>query len=129
MGGTGEIVIPGRLARGEPGMTESVIQLFVIPENTLIVELDPALAIQIRLDLRPRGDAVAQTDQSRNFLLECFHPVRKGVAKSFHELEQREIDIGDPSPRDIAAAVLLQEVLEIAEIFRHALVPKRLGAL
>src|SRR5262249_50676726 len=62
-------------------------------------------------------------------LLEVFHALGKRVAQALHDLEQREVHIAYPSSRYVAAAIVLQELLEIAEIFRNALVPEFLGAL
>src|SRR5580704_8584169 len=67
-------------ADARPGMTASNVQFLVVAEDPLIVERNPSFAFQISLDLRPRGDAVAQADQSGNLLLERLHPFREGIA-------------------------------------------------
>src|SRR5712671_128461 len=116
--------IPGLRQAAHPGMTGSQIQRLVAPENAFLVERDAALTRQIRLDVRPLRDAVAQFDQARYFALECLHALREGIAQPFHYLEQREIGVSHPAPGDVGAAVSLQQVLEIAEILRHALLPE-----
>jgi hypothetical protein len=63
-----------------------------------------------------------------NLALEGLHPLGKRVAQPFDDLEQRQIDIGQPAAGDIAAAIVLQQPLEIAEIFRHAFLPEFLAA-
>ena len=42
--------------------------------------------------------------------------------------KDREIDVSQPAPDQILAAILLQHALEIAEEFRHAIAPEILGA-
>ena len=56
---------------GESWLT-SPIQRLVPPENPLLVERDPPVARQIRLDVRPRRNAVAQIDQAGNFRSNAF---------------------------------------------------------
>src|SRR5690349_24414340 len=103
----GDAVIPGRCetsnpesrdsgsgASHHPGMTDSPIQIPVPPKNPLLVEIDPAVTRQISLDVGPRRNAVAQANQSRNVRLERLHALWKSVAQSLHDLEQREVDIG-----------------------------------
>src|SRR5712675_3669680 len=97
------------------------IQRPVAPENAFLVERDAALACQIRLEVRPLRDAVAQFDQARYFALERLHALREGIAQPFHDLEQREISVSHPAPGDVGAPVACQQSLEIAEILRHAL--------
>src|SRR6201996_3269466 len=100
------------------GEDESTIQFLVMPENPIRIERNPALAREIRLDVRSRGDAVAQIDQAWDLALERLHSFRERIAQAFDELEHREVDIGQPPPGDIGAAVLLEQPFEIAEIFR-----------
>ena len=75
------------------------------------------------------GDAVVQIDQAGYLALERLHAFREGVAQPRHDLEQREIDIADAAAGDPGAAAALQQPLEIAKIFRHALLPEFIGAL
>src|SRR5260221_11942112 len=103
-------------ASHRPGMTKSSIQRLVLPENSVLVERDPPVAGEIGLDVRPRRDAVVQADQSGNLALKRFHAFWKGVAQPLHDLEQRQIDIGEPPARDIAAAIGAQQLFEIPEI-------------
>ena len=69
---------------------------------------------KIGFDPRPLRDPVVQRNQSRNFLLEALHPLGKSVAQALDDLKDREIDISQPAPDQILAAVLLQHALEIA---------------
>src|SRR5262245_30163299 len=122
----------GRVKPGHDDGTKSArsasrIQLPVAPEDAVLVERNPPLAFEIGLDLRPRRDAVAQRNEAGDIRLERLHPVREGVAQALNDLEQREIDIGDAPPGDIAAAIVLQQLLEIAEIFWDALFPELLA--
>jgi hypothetical protein len=66
--------------------------------------------------------------KSRNFLLEALHPLRKSVAQALDDLKEREIDISQPAPDQILAAILLQHALEITQEFRHAIAPEVVGA-
>src|ERR1700731_184210 len=68
-----------------------------MPENAVLVEGDAPLAGEIGLDAGPCGDAVVQTDQAGNPALERLHAPWKRVAQPRHDLEQREIDMGQPA--------------------------------
>jgi hypothetical protein len=72
------------------------------------------LGRKIGFDPRPLRDPVVQGNQSRNFLLEALHPLGKSVTQALDDLEDREIDVSQPAPDQILAAVLLQHALEIA---------------
>jgi hypothetical protein len=65
---------------------------------------------------------------SREFALERLHAFRKGIAQSLDDLEQRQVDIGQAAAGDVSPAIGRQQVLEIAEIFRHAFLPEFIGA-
>jgi hypothetical protein len=41
-----------------------------MPENAVLIEGNPAVALKISLDVRPLGNPVVQFDQARNFSLE-----------------------------------------------------------
>src|ERR1039458_8993985 len=109
-------------------MTESNIQLFIMAEDAVLVEGDAPVAGKIGLDVRSDGDAVVQIDQALNFALEGLHAIRKGITQPLDDLEQRKIGVGHPAAGEIEAAVVLQQPLEITEIFRHPLLPEFLGA-
>ena len=81
------------------------IQRLVAPEDAVFVEGNAAVAGEIGLDVRPRGDAVVQIDQARDLALERLHAFWKGVAQPFDDLEQRQIDIGQPAAGEIGAAI------------------------
>src|SRR5207244_3647776 len=100
------------------------VQFRITPKDALLVEGNAAVGREISPNVRPRGDAVAQSDQARNLALERLHSLREGIAKAIDDLEQRQIDVGDPSSREIGAAIVLQQLLEIAEIFRHTFLPE-----
>src|SRR5712671_6476473 len=105
MGGTGssyEYVIPGRaIARtrnleipglvlaDHPGMTKADLQIqrLVAAEDAVFVEGDAAVAGQIGLDIRSRGNAVVQVDQAGYPALEGFRALGKCVAQPFDDLE------------------------------------------
>ena len=112
-------------ARSRP----SIIQFPVVPENAVLVEGNAALAVEIGLDIRPDGNAVVKFGQSRNFSFERLHAPWKRVAQPFHELEQRQIDIGQPAAGDVRTAAALQQPLLIAELFRHPFFPELPGTL
>src|SRR6476469_3061248 len=63
-------------------VASSTVQFLVVPENAILVEGDAALACEIGLDVRPRGNAIVQIDQTGNLALEILHPLRKGIAQS-----------------------------------------------
>src|SRR5229473_3581774 len=113
-----------------PGMTARGlnIQRLILPEDAVLVEGDAAVAGEIGLDIGSRGDAVVQIDQAGNPALEGFHALGKCVTHAFHYLEQREINISDPAAGEIGAAIALQQLLEIAEIFWRPLLPEFVGA-
>src|ERR1700752_5020906 len=102
----------------------STIQLLVVAEDAVLVEGNAALARQIGCDVRATGDAVVQFAKRRNFALEGFHLPRKSVTQSRHKLKYRQIDISEPAAGQKRAAAIFQQVLEIAHVFRHALVPE-----
>src|SRR6185437_15720713 len=105
------------------------VQLPVMAEDAVLVEGDAPLAGEIGLDVRPCGDAVAQPEQARNRLLEGLQALRKCVAQSFHDLEHRQIGVSRSAAGQIGTAMALQQPLEIAQIFRHPLVPELVRAL
>src|SRR6266568_5144440 len=65
----------------------SSIQLLVVPEDAVLVERDPPLAVEIGFDVRPRGDAVVQTGEAGNGGLERAHAFGKGIAQPRDDLE------------------------------------------
>src|SRR5215475_8830726 len=84
-------------------MLQLRIQFPVVAEDALFIEGDAAVACEISLDVRPRGHAVMQSDQTRNIALERLHPLRKGVAQARNDLEQRQIDTAYPYTAHIRA--------------------------
>src|SRR5258708_36375443 len=90
------------------------IQLLVITKNAVLVERDTPVAGEIGLDVGPRGDAVVQIDQAGNFALEWFHALWKCVTQSFDDLEQRQVSVSEPAAGQIRAAVVFQQLFEIA---------------
>src|SRR6267142_65485 len=106
----------------------SKVQLLVAAEDAFLVEGDAAVAREIGLDVGPRGDAVMQIDHARYLALERLHALWKCVAQALDDLEQREIGVSRPAAGEIGPAIVLQQPLEIAQIFRHAVVPEFLGA-
>ena len=70
--------------------------------------------------MRAGRDAVVQRDDARVFRLEPRHRAREGVAQPGHDLEQREVGVGELGPDEMTVAGLVarQHVLEIAEVFR-----------
>src|SRR6266478_2688484 len=99
------------------------IQRLVAAEDAVLVEGDAAVAGEIGLDIGSGGNAVMQIDQDGNPALEGFHAFGKCIAQAFDDLEQREINISDPAAGEIGAAIAVQQLLEIAEIFWHPLLP------
>src|SRR5580692_6934789 len=95
-----------------------------MPENTVLVEGDAAVAGKIGFDIRAARNAIVQIAKPGNLALEGLHAPGKSIAQPRHDLEQREIDIADPAAGKIEAAIVLQQALEISEIFRHAFVPE-----
>src|SRR6516162_2350709 len=125
--GTALRIDPKKSARVMDTST-SKIEFLVVAENAALVEGDSAVAFEIGLDVRPLRDPVVQIGEAGNFLLEGLHPLWKRIAQSLDDLKQREIGVTEPSAGEIAAAGLVEHVFEIAEIFRHALIPELLGA-
>src|SRR6516164_10951907 len=99
-----------------------------MPEQAALVERNSPIACEVGLDVRPRRDTAVQIDEARDFTFKLLHPLWKGVAQPLHDLKQRQIDVSESAAGDVAA-VGLQYLLEIAEIFRHPLLPELLGAL
>src|SRR6267143_4916324 len=128
---TRNLEIPGLVLADHPGMTKADlhIQRLILPEDAVLVEGDAAVAGEIGLDIGSRGDAVVQIDQAGNPALEGFHALGKCIAQAFDDLEQREINISDPAAGEIGAAIAVQQLLEIAEIFWRPLLPEFVGAL
>src|SRR3954469_5186173 len=91
-----------------PTKYTSEVQLLIPTEDAFLVEGDPALACEIRFDVRPRGDAIVQIDQPRYLALERLHALRKCIAEPLDDLEQREIGVGDPAAGEIGTAMALQ---------------------
>src|SRR5947207_14558435 len=106
MGGAcdGNAVIPGAQS-ARTRNDELPIQRLVLPENPVLVERDPSIARQIRLDVRPRRDAVAQLDEAGNFLLERLLAFWKGVALPFPNLKQREADGSQAAVGGVGASI------------------------
>ena len=69
-----------------------------------------------------------QINRARYLALERLHALRKCVAQALDNLEQREIGVSCPAAGEIGAAIVLQQPLEIPQIFRHAFLPEFLGA-
>src|SRR5947208_9545224 len=101
-----------------------------MPENTLFIERDTALRLQIVSDVRPGGDLVMQRGDARKASFEPRHPARERIAQPGNELKQRQVAIADPPSDQIAVAprVALDDPFEIAEIFRNAVGDKIGGA-
>src|SRR3954454_12769633 len=91
-----------------------------MPENTLLVEGDAPLRLEIRVYTWLGGDAIVQRDHPREVSLEPRHCSGKGVAQAGNNLEQRQVAITHPVPDEmpIALRVAFENPLEIAEIFR-----------
>src|SRR6516225_1677028 len=87
-----------------PASGELPVELLVAAEDALLVEGNAPLAREIGLDVRPRRDAAMQGNEAGNLLLVRHHALRESVAQAVDDLEQREIDISQPPPRDVDAA-------------------------
>src|SRR5829696_5182420 len=94
-----------------------------MPENTLLVEGDTSLRVQIGVYARPGGDAAVQRDTPRKPWFELRHRAREGIAQSGNQLKQRELAITDPAADEMAVAlrVLFEHPLEIAKVFRNSI--------
>ena len=82
---------------------------------------------QIGLDARARGHLVTQRDDARHFALDLLHRLREGVAQALDQLEQRQVHITELTAEHVRPAALLQHGLEIAEIFRRAVLEEIFG--
>src|ERR1043165_3483649 len=111
----------GRIGRA---VMASRIQRLVVAIDAPLAERDAPLRRQIGGDARSLRDAVMQRDHARDLLLEPLHAVGKAVAKPFDDLEQAQVDVSELTAEQIVAAIPLQDLLEIAEEFRHAIAPE-----
>src|SRR4051794_14140139 len=93
-------------------------------ENPPFVEWYAPLRGEIGRDMRALRHAVMQRNHPRHFLFESLHPLRKGVAQAFDDLEQRQVNVAKPAAEQIRTAAARDHVFEIAEIFRHAALPE-----
>src|SRR5215204_1623103 len=100
------------------------IELAIMPENSPFIERDAAFRGEIGGDPRAFRHTIAQRNHARHFLFEPLHPLRKGVAQAFDDLEQREVDIAEPATKEIRTTTARDHLLEIAKIFRHATFPE-----
>src|SRR5271165_1837243 len=80
------------------------VQFLVPPEDAAFVEGDTAVACEIGFDVGPRGDTVAQSNQSWDVFLERLHPIGERIAQALDDLKQREVDIGRLAPGDVRGA-------------------------
>ena len=104
------------------------IELLVVAPDAPLAERDAPLRREIRRDARALRDAVAQRDHARDLLLEPLHALREAVAQALDDLEQAEIDISELAAEQEMAAAARQNLLEVAEEFRHAIAPEIPGA-
>src|SRR5258708_5816841 len=105
----------------------SAIELLVGAEDAPFIERDPALRLQVGGDARALGHVVVQRHETRDLLLEPFHPFRKCVAQPVDDLEQAQIDITELAAEDVRTAAFPQQVFEIAKKLRHTVAPELLG--
>ena len=75
------------------------VQFGVMPEDAVLVEGDPAVRGEIGGNAGPRRDPVVHRDNPRIFRLEPRHRAREGIAQTRHDLEQRQIGIGEARRR------------------------------
>src|SRR6187397_2945979 len=97
-------------------------------EYAFIIEREAPGRIEISGDARLRCDARGERMEQRITAALLRHRVRKRIRQSAHDLEQREIDAGEPGADRPAAAARIesQHALEITKKFRHALRAKLL---
>src|SRR6516162_11755582 len=105
-------------------ISSSSVELLEVPIDPPLAERDAPLRGEIGGNARPRGDPLVQRDEARHLLLEPLHPLRKGVAQPFHDLEQREVDVAEPAAEHVAPLAPRQQALEIAQNLRHAIAPE-----
>src|ERR1041384_8172435 len=108
---------------GRDVMVSRVERLVVAPDAPL-AERNAALRGEIGGDARALGDAIAQRDHARNLLLEPLHALGEAVAQALDDLEQAEVDIGEPAAGEPWPAALRQDHLEITEELWHAITPE-----
>jgi hypothetical protein len=96
-----------------------VIEFRVMPENTLLVEGNTSIRLEIGVEAWLRGDAIVQRDDPGKVPFEPRHRSWKGVAQAGNKLKQRQVEITDPAPDEmpVALRVAFENPLEIAKIF------------
>src|ERR1700732_587651 len=65
------------------------IKLGIVTEYPLLVECDPAIAIEIGANARTLRDRLMQSGQARNLSESSPHPSRKSIDEAFDDPEQR----------------------------------------
>src|SRR6185437_785296 len=102
----------------------SIVEFLEIAINAPLAERDAPLRREICGDARPLGDAIVQRHEQRNPFLETLHALGKCVAQTFDDLKQRQVNVSEPSPDHILAAVVLEHAFEIAQKLRRAIAPE-----
>src|ERR1700761_8736720 len=107
----------------------SGVEFFIVSVNAPLTECDPPRRSEISFDARTRGHALVERDESGHLSLKALHALWKGVAQPLDDLKDRKIDVAQTPADEKSPAVFLQDALEIAEEFRHAIAPEILGAM
>src|SRR3954470_24387577 len=100
------------------------VELAIVPENPPFVEWYAPLRGEIGGYARPLRHAVMQRNHARHLPFESLHPLRKGIAQAFDDLEQRQVNVAKLAAKEVRTAVACDQAFEIAEIFRHAALPE-----
>lgn len=110
------------------GVSRSVrIQLWVVPENPILVERLAPLGIEVSPHTRPLCNTPGKGRQPGQAGLQSRHGIGEGVTQACPYLEQREVGIGEVTPHQmgIACRIALQHLLEITEKLGQPLFPER----
>src|SRR5277367_6025987 len=74
--------------------SRSGIEFRVIAEHSMLIERNPPVGREIRLDSRPFDDAIMQRKDPAIALRNSRHRARKGEVQTVDDLEQRQVGVG-----------------------------------
>src|SRR5262249_51335860 len=119
------------LARARRPPRPRRVELGIAAEDAVLIERDPARRREVGGDPWPRRDAIVERDQAWNPPLEARHRVRERVAHPRDHLERRQVHVAEirpDQPTCCALPVTSEDVLQPAEVLRHALLQEELRA-
>src|ERR1700722_11184688 len=106
------------------------VELGIVAENARLVERNAPVRGEIDAQIFLRRDRFRQGRERGIELARVCERVREGVSRAFPNLEQRQVDGREFVAHNVRRSrrVIAQDLLEIAEIFRDAVLKEGRGA-